>query len=160
MIRTKWPWFMVTIGIIVIDQLTKLWALNALTLYQPKVLSPVLNLTLAYNTGAAFSFLSTSGVWHQWFFIVFAVVMSLILSIWLLKTPIKQTLQSCALSFILGGALGNLIDRFLHGHVIDFLDFHYKHHHWPVFNLADSAICIGAFLLVFELFKADKKVLV
>ncbi len=157
MIKHKWPWFLLVLFVILIDQATKLWALDALSLYQPKEITSVFNLTLAFNTGAAFSFLSTSGVWHRWFFIFFALTMSIILFTWLIKTPKKDKMQSCALSLILAGALGNLLDRFLHGHVIDFLDFHYKHHHWPVFNLADSAICLGAAMLLIDLLLSNPK---
>lgn len=149
----KWPWFLLSLMIIAADQLTKYWAEASLTAYQPLPLTGFLNLTLAYNTGAAFSFLSGSGGWHRWFFACFSVVMSSILTVWLIRLPSTARLQSLALALILGGAVGNLYDRAVLGHVIDFIDVHYKMHHWPVFNLADSAICVGAFLLLYDLFK-------
>ena len=137
--------------IIVLDQLTKYWASMHLTAYQPEPLVPMLNFTLAYNTGVAFSFLSGTGGWHRWFFAGFSILMSIILIIWLWRLPKNASLQSLAVSLILGGAVGNLYDRALLGHVIDFIDVYYQNYHWPVFNLADGAICVGAFLLLIDL---------
>ena len=145
------PWLLLSLSVIAIDQLTKQWALHALDLYQIKPVLPFFNFTLAFNTGAAFSFLSNSGVWHQWFFTLFATTMSIVLVVWLVKLPAGQRLQALSLSFILGGALGNLVDRLLYGHVIDFLDVYYKHYHWPAFNIADSAITVGAILLIIDM---------
>ncbi|ASQ45478.1 signal peptidase II [Legionella clemsonensis] len=149
----KWPWFLLSIVIIVADQLTKHWAAINLVPYQPVPLLPMLNFTLAYNSGAAFSFLSGTGEWHRWFFAGFSILMSIFLILWLMRLPAKAKLQSCAVGLILGGAVGNLYDRAVVGQVTDFIDFYYKNHHWPVFNLADSAICIGAFLLLVDLCK-------
>jgi signal peptidase II len=112
---------------------------------------PFLNFTLAYNTGAAFSFLSWAGAWHRWFFAGFSLFVSIILIFWLYKYSAKARLQAVGISLILGGALGNLIDRGIQGYVIDFIDVYYKHYHFATFNVADSAICIGAALLVLEL---------
>ena len=109
------------------------------------------NITLAYNTGAAFSFLSGTGDWHRWFFAGFSFLVSFILVVWLWRTPKKDKLQSTGVSLILGGAVGNLLDRGLHGHVIDFIDVYYGHHHFATFNIADSVICIGAGLLILDL---------
>ena len=149
----KWPWFFLSIIIIVLDQGSKQWALSHLPLYQPQPVMPMVNFTLAYNTGAAFSFLSGAGPWHRWFFASISILISLLLITWMLKLKSKDYLQLTALSFILGGALGNLIDRALYGHVIDFIDVYYQNYHWPIFNLADSVICIGAFLLFVDLLK-------
>jgi signal peptidase II len=149
----KWPWFVVSLVVLLLDQLSKYGAVSRLAPYQPDAIFPMFNLTLAYNTGAAFSFLSGTGNWHHWFFGGFSVVMSLALAIWLIRSPSKAKLQPLALSLILGGAIGNLYDRVTLGHVIDFIDVYYKNYHWPVFNLADAAICIGAFLLLIDLFK-------
>ena len=124
--------------------------------YQPEPVMPSVNFTLAYNTGAAFSFLSGVGGWHRWFFAAFSIIMSVVLIIWLLKTPKKAYLPSLAISLILGGAVGNLYDRVANGYVIDFIDFYYKNHHWPVFNIADSAICLGAFFLAIDLLLTKK----
>ena len=146
----KWQWFLLSFLVVVTDQATKYWALTNLTAYQPDPLFPMVNFTLAYNTGAAFSFLNGAGDWHRWFFAVFSIVMSIVLSVWLIRLP-KAILPCLAVSLILGGALGNLYDRATLGHVIDFIDVYYQNHHWPVFNLADSAICLGAFFLLLNL---------
>lgn len=149
----KWPWFLLSFIVFLIDQSAKYWAESNLVPYEPEAVFPMLNFTLAYNTGAAFSFLSGAGDWHRWFFAGFSVVMSLVLAIWLIRLEPVEKLQSLAISLILGGAVGNLYDRAVLGHVIDFIDFYYKNHHWPVFNLADSAICFGAALLLIDLCK-------
>lgn len=149
----KWPWFVLALAIVFIDQASKYWALYELLPYQPDAIFPGFNLTLAFNSGAAFSFLSGAGEWHRWFFTGFSLLMSAALIIAIIRSvPILQLL---ALSLILGGAVGNLIDRAFVGYVIDFIDIYYKNHHWPVFNLADSAICIGAFLLLIDLLFID-----
>ncbi len=145
--------FLLVSLIIIADQWSKHWAQLSLLPYQAKPLAPFVNFTLAYNSGAAFSFLSDSGSWHRWFFTVFSGVMSIILAMWIIRLPKKATLQGTALSLILGGALGNLYDRAFSGQVIDFIDLYFKNYHWPVFNIADSAICLGAFLLVLDLCK-------
>ena len=135
-----------------LDQFSKIWALSQLMPYQSQRITTFFNFTLAFNTGAAFSFLSQAGAWHRWFFAGFSLVMSLGLGYWLFfKTQNKQMLQSWALSFILGGALGNFIDRARAGVVVDFIDLHLNAYHWPIFNVADSFICIGAILLFFAL---------
>lgn len=149
----KWPWFLLSVLVIVIDQWSKYWAAATLIPYQPESIMPMMNFTLAYNSGAAFSFLSGTGGWHRWFFAGFSILMSILLIIWLIRLPAQAKLQSFAVSLILGGAVGNLYDRAIFGHVIDFIDFYYKNHHWPVFNLADTAICIGAFFLLLDLCK-------
>ncbi len=152
----KWHWFVLSLLVILMDQASKYFIASALTPYQPVPLMPMLNLTLAYNSGAAFSFLSQAGQWHHWFFIGFSLTMSIVLITWILRLSSTARLQLMALSLILGGAIGNLIDRACFGSVIDFIDVYYKHHHWPVFNLADSAICIGAFLLFIDLIRTRK----
>lgn len=149
----KTKWLILSILVVLIDQLSKHWAVTHLIPYQSMPLIPMVNFTLAYNTGAAFSFLSGAGSWHQWFFTVFSLAMSIFLIIWLIKTPARSVLQPLAISLILGGAVGNLYDRFTSGHVIDFIDVYYKTHHWPIFNPADMAICIGAVLLFIDLYK-------
>jgi signal peptidase II len=148
----KWAWFSLALLMILLDQLSKYWALVQLTMYQPVVVFPVLNWTLAYNSGAAFSFLHQAGEWHRWLFAGFSAVMSMVLfgAIWL--TESTKRVQLLALSLILGGAVGNLIDRVSMGYVIDFIQVHYKNYYWPVFNIADSVICIGALLLLIDMF--------
>ena len=147
----KWYWFLLSIAVIILDQVSKYWIAVLLTPYKPMPICPMFNLTLAYNTGAAFSFLSGAGDWHRWFFAGFSLVVSTILVIWLWRTPDKLKLQSLGISLILGGAVGNLIDRGLQGYVIDFIDVYYQHHHFATFNLADSAISVGAAVLVLDL---------
>ena len=144
-------WFIIAVLVVVLDYFTKSLAILYLAPYQSKLVCSVFSLTLAYNTGAAFSFLSKAGAWHRWFFAGFSLIMSCVLSFWLLQMREASRLQLTALSLILGGAIGNLYDRLMYGYVIDFLDFHYLDHHWPIFNLADTAICIGAFLLFIDL---------
>ncbi len=149
----KWHGFSLSCIVIILDQLSKYWAVKSLLPYQPVPVMPMFNFTLAYNTGAAFSFLSKSGEWHRWFFAGFSLLMSAVLIIWILRTANTAKLQILSLSLILGGAIGNLIDRALLGHVTDFIELYYKHYHWPVFNLADAAICIGALILFIDLCK-------
>ena len=144
----KWPWFSLSVLIVLLDEASKYWVLNAFVPYQPKALLPMLNFVLAYNNGAAFSFLNNAGEWHRWFFVGFSFVMSLVLAVWLWRLPSTERVQSFGLSLILGGAVGNLLDRLILGHVIDFIDVYYANYHWPTFNLADSAICLGVFLLL------------
>jgi signal peptidase II len=147
----KWFWFVLSVVIIILDQASKYWVEFFLTPYKPMPIIPMLNITLAYNTGAAFSFLSGTGDWHRWFFAAFSLIVSIILLIWLWRTPSQARLQSLGVSLILGGAVGNLIDRSLNGYVVDFIDVYYNYHHFATFNLADSAICIGAATLILDL---------
>ncbi|WP_131781407.1 signal peptidase II [Legionella gresilensis] len=149
----KWPWLLLSLLVICIDQLSKFWAATQLLPYQPEPLLPMVNFTLAYNTGAAFSFLSNAGGWQRWLFAIFSLVMSAVLLIWLLRTPKHLKLQLTGISLVLGGAIGNLYDRAIVGYVVDFIQVYYKNFYWPVFNIADSAICIGAFLLLLDLSK-------
>jgi signal peptidase II len=151
----KWPWFFLALIVIVLDQASKYLASIVLLPYQPEAVIPMFNFTLAYNTGAAFSFLSRAGEWHRWVFVVFSLIMSIALSIAILRSVPAKRLQLLALGLILGGAIGNLIDRAFLGYVIDFIDIYYKDHHWPVFNIADSAICVGAFLLFIDLVRSE-----
>lgn len=148
-----WRWYLLSIAVIFFDQVSKYWVGTSLTPYTPMPVVPMLNITLAYNTGAAFSFLSGAGDWHRWFFAAFSFIVSLILIVWIARTNLQERLQLAGISLILGGAVGNLIDRGLHGYVVDFIDVFYKHHHFATFNIADSAICIGAGLLLLDLLR-------
>jgi len=145
--KTGLRFLWVTLLILLLDRATKLWALSSLLPYESRTISPFFNLTLAYNTGAAFSFLNSASGWQNILLGGLAVLMSIIIIIWLAKTPATTRCLNFSLAFILGGALGNLWDRILYGYVIDFLHFHIKAYSWPIFNIADSFICIGAFLL-------------
>lgn len=147
----KWTWL--SLVIIVLDQVTKYLANTRLDWHQPLAVLPSLNLSLAYNTGAAFSFLSDASGWQRWLFIVLAVGVSIYIVFWLIHLQIHQRRLAVALALILGGAIGNVIDRVIHGYVIDFIDVYYRDWHWPAFNVADSAITIGAILLVVDAFR-------
>jgi signal peptidase II len=146
----KWCWLSVLV--IVLDQLSKYLVVKYLIPYQPVPVLPLFNLTLMHNTGAAFSFLSGTGNLSTWLFSIVAVVVSIVLIVYLGRTPPTRRWLACALALVLGGALGNLLDRFTSGYVIDFLDFYYQHWHFAAFNLADSAISVGAAMLLIEAF--------
>lgn len=141
---------LVAFVVIAVDQLTKIWALNALTLYEPVSVFPGLNMTLAYNTGIAFSMLDESGDAGRWLLSALAIVVSGVLLIWLWRLMRHEKLLAAALGFVLGGAIGNVIDRIRFGHVVDFIDVYYQQSHWPAFNVADSAITLGAVLLIWD----------
>jgi signal peptidase II len=142
----------------VLDQLSKHWIVANLEPYQAVQYTTFFNLTHVYNYGAAFSFLSDAGGWQRWFFTIIAFGVSGLLLWWLKESSRKQVLLPVAFSLILGGALGNVYDRMIHGYVIDFLVFYYQDWVWPAFNVADSAICLGAILLIVDMFTSkDKK---
>ena len=149
-------WYVLAVVVLVIDQLTKWWASAGLTYGDPWVITGFFNLTLLHNTGAAFSFLSEAGGWQRWFFGVVAVAVSLGLVIWLARLQTGKTLEAWALALVLGGAVGNLVDRAVLGYVVDFLVVHYRHYYWPAFNIADSAICVGAALMIYDSLRGTK----
>jgi signal peptidase II len=151
--QTGLVWLWLAVSIILIDQLTKFWAVSSLEPYQPIVIFPIFNLTLAFNHGAAFSFLGDAGGWQRWLFILLAVGVSMILVLWLAKTPKSQQVLVLGLTLILAGAIGNVIDRIYLYYVIDFIDFHWGSWHYPTFNIADIAITFGALLLVWDAWK-------
>jgi len=142
-------WLTLAASIVAIDQITKYAAVQALAGGKAVVVTPFFNLALVYNTGAAFSFLSDASGWQRWFFIALALAASAWI-VYLLRRHSHQRLFSLALALVLAGAVGNVIDRFVVGAVIDFLDFHALGYHWPAFNVADSAITCGAVLLVWD----------
>lgn len=149
-------WLLLSIVIIFFDQLTKLYAIKYLSLYQPLPLMPFFNLTLAHNTGAAFSFLGAESGWQRWFFVGTALIVSMLCLAWLYRLPTKGKLLLAAIGLLLGGALGNLWDRLVYGYVIDFIDLYVGDWHWPIFNIADAAICIGvAIIAITSLKKQD-----
>jgi signal peptidase II len=126
-----------------------------LALYETVAIMPYFNLTMAHNHGAAFSFLAQAGGWQRWFFTVLALVISTVLVVWLAKLKPEAKLEAISLSLVIGGAIGNVIDRIYYGYVIDFLDIYIGSSHWPAFNVADSAICIGAVLLIIDSIKSE-----
>lgn len=152
-------WYALALVVLVIDQWTKWLAETNLTFNEPvPVIEPFLNWTLAYNYGAAFSFLADAGGWQKWFFSGLALVMSLFLIIYLIKAPRKAKLLSIGLALVLGGAVGNLIDRLLHGHVIDFIHVHNADvWHYPIFNIADMGISVGVAMIVIDMIFLEKK---
>jgi len=148
-------WLSLSALVIVLDQLSKAWITNHFNYGETLYVLGVFNLVLAHNTGAAFSFLSDAGGMQRWLFSIIAIVASVWI-VWLLRRHGTQLLFALALSMILGGALGNLIDRIAYGYVVDFLQFHWDEHYFPAFNLADSAITCGAALLILESFIGKK----
>lgn len=146
----KWLWLSVVV--IGLDQVTKYYAEGLLNYYEQVPITPFFNLTLMHNTGAAFSFLSEAGGWQRWFFVVLAFAICAYFSIWLRKLQTNEFRAAIALSLIIGGAIGNVIDRLLHGFVIDFIQLHYHDWYWPAFNVADSAITCGVIIMLFDSF--------
>lgn len=143
-------WISIIALILVLDYYTKQWASRVLELYRPQEVFSWLNFTLAHNYGAAFSFLSDQPGWQRWFFTILGTGICIFLFAWLLKLPVKERLTGIALSLILGGAIGNLIDRVMLGYVVDFIDVYAKGWHWPAFNIADSAISTGVVFMLFD----------
>ncbi len=154
--RLGWLWL--TVLVLVIDLTSKVYFDNSLQMYQQIVVIPDLfSWTLAYNTGAAFSFLADSAGWQRWLFALIAVVVSAVLVVWLKRLGRNDTWLAIALALILGGALGNLYDRIVYGHVVDFILVHWQNRwYFPAFNFADSAICVGAVMLALDMFKSKK----
>ena len=137
----------IAIMTLLLDQLSKWSALSNLQLGVPEPVLPFMNWFLLFNSGAAFSFLAQSSGWQRWFFTVLGLAASAYI-LWLLRKSLSDKILCWALSLILGGALGNVLDRIMYGAVVDFIDLHYANWHWPAFNIADSAICIGAALII------------
>lgn len=143
------PWLGLALILLIADQVTKVMILGYYRLGDTTILTSFFNIVRAHNTGAAFSFLASASGWQRWFFTAIGVAAALVI-VWLLKSHAGQKLFSFAMACILGGAVGNVIDRSLHGYVVDFLDFHYGSWHFPAFNVADSAITIGAICLILD----------
>lgn len=152
-VNTNVYWLWLSLLVIVADQLTKGAIRQQFSLYEIQEITSWFNLTRLHNTGAAFSFLADAGGWQQWFFIVLGVVVSLGVMIWLRLVPKNNQMLAIGLCLIIGGALGNVIDRVVLGYVVDFLDFHLGSYHWPAFNIADIAIVTGAGLLILDSFR-------
>jgi signal peptidase II len=143
------PWLGIAAIIVLLDQITKITITRLFTYGESLPVTSFFNLVLTYNKGAAFSFLAGESGWQRYFFTAIALG-AVVFITYLLKRHAGQRLFCWALALILGGAIGNVIDRIAYGHVIDFLDFHVNNWHWPAFNVADSAICVGAALFVFD----------
>ncbi len=144
-------WLSLATVIVILDQITKLWISQIFVYGESVAVTDFFNLVLVHNSGAAFSFLSNAGGWQRWLFSAVAATASVWI-IWLLRKHKQEKLFCFALTLILGGALGNLIDRAAYGYVVDFLDFYWNTYHFPAFNIADSAVTCGAGLLLWESF--------
>jgi signal peptidase II len=152
------PWLGVSALVLVVDQLSKLWVLRSLPEFEPvTVIDGVWNWYRTYNTGAAFSLLGDAGGWQQYLFSGFAVVISLVLAWWLAKTPRGDWKNALPFALVIGGAIGNLLDRLQHGHVVDFIQWHWRDHFWPSFNVADSAIFVAAAILILGSLRQPRK---
>ena len=147
-------WYAWALLVVLLDQLTKYWVSASFSFGEVRAYTGFFNLVLTYNTGAAFSFLAGAGGWQRSFFIGIALIAAAVISVLLVRHA-GEKLFCFSLSLILGGAVGNVLDRIVLGHVVDFLDFHAAGWHWPAFNLADSAITVGAVLLVADSFRQN-----
>lgn len=143
-------WLTLAAVIVALDMHTKQLASEHLTLYRPAHVTSWLNLTLAHNYGAAFSMLADAGGWQRWLFTVLASAVTLVLLVWLFRLNREEWRTGLSLALIIGGAVGNLVDRIRLGYVVDFIDVYYKTHHWPAFNLADSAIFCGIVVMLLD----------
>jgi signal peptidase II len=144
-----WPWLGLALVIVIVDQFTKTLILGYYKYGDATYVTSFFNVVRAHNTGAAFSFLADAAGWQRWFFMAIGIAAALFI-IWMLKSHAGQKLFSFSMAAILGGAIGNVIDRMMHGYVVDFLDFHLAGRHFPAFNVADSAITIGAICLILD----------
>ncbi len=153
---TQYKYFFLSLILVIADQLTKLMVLSSLELYESIEITSFFSLTHVHNYGAAFSFLADEDGWQQYFLVSISAIASIAIILWMIKTSINQPYKLIALSLILSGAIGNLIDRAMFGFVIDFINFHYQDFYWPVFNMADTAITLGVILLLLVDFKQDK----
>lgn len=152
-------WYLIAAIIVVLDQVSKHAIEAAFEYGETKIFTSFFNFTLAYNPGAAFSFLAGAGGWQRWFFAIIAIAASVMLTVWIARVARYKPREAFALAFILGGALGNLYDRIVLGHVVDFIVVHYQDNYFPAFNLADSAITLGAAVLIIDmLFSKEKNV--
>lgn len=155
--QTGLRWLWLTVFIMAIDRLSKAIIVHYFGYHETLRVTSFFNITLAYNTGAAFSFLNSASGWQMWLFASVAAIVSVGLLIWLKRLRYQQQWSSIAVALILAGALGNLWDRLSYNHVIDFIQLHAGNFYWPVFNVADSAICVGAFMLILESIFRKKK---
>lgn len=154
-VRNLW-WLLLAVVAIVLDQYTKQLATASLTYAEPVPVLSFLNWTLLHNYGAAFSFLSDAGGWQRYFFSALAALVSIAFTVWLVRMPRALRVLPLAIALILGGALGNLIDRVSLGYVVDFIHIYYQDFHFPAFNIADSAITLGTILLIVDTFFLEK----
>lgn len=152
-----WFWYAIAAVVVVLDQASKHAIEAAFEYGETKVFTSFFNFTLAYNTGAAFSFLADAGGWQRWFFGIIAIIASVLLIGWIRRVAAYKPREAFGLAFILGGAVGNLYDRIVYGHVVDFIVVHYQDSYFPAFNLADSAITLGAAVLIIDMLLTKEK---
>lgn len=152
-------YYIIAVVVLILDQVSKYYFNNTFELYESvDVIAPVLSWTLAYNYGAAFSFLANAGGWQKWFFAILGMAVSAFIIHYLRQTATNAKVLSLGLALILGGAVGNVIDRFIHGYVIDFIHVHYADvWHYPIFNIADIGICVGTALVVIDMLFFEKR---
>jgi len=155
--KASLPWYGLAIIVVLLDQCSKHYVVANFDYATPLTVTSFFDLTLLHNTGAAFSFLSNAGGWQRWFFAVIAILISAVLIVWLARLDTRKRFEACAIALVLGGAIGNLYDRLLLGYVVDFIVVHYDRYYWPAFNVADSAICIGALMLVIDSFRRESQ---
>ncbi|MEQ3693561.1 MAG: signal peptidase II [Alcanivorax sp.] len=155
--RSPMIWLWLAVLAVILDQVTKVAAEQLLTFAQPVYLLPVLDFTLLYNKGAAFSFLADQPGWQRWFFTAVSIGVSIMLIVWIKRLPRGAVWLPIALALILGGAIGNLIDRVIYGHVVDFISVHWNNRYFPAFNIADSAITLGAIMMVLDVIREIKE---
>lgn len=148
--RSGLLWLTLSALVIVLDQISKAVVVQRLAMFERIDIFPVLSITRLHNTGAAFSFLAEAGGWQRWFFIVLGLAITALVVVWLRRIPARRGWLGAALALVVGGAVGNIIDRLWHGHVVDFVSVHYKGWFFPAFNVADSAITVGAVILLVE----------
>lgn len=144
----KWHWLWLSLVVVALDLFTKFLAVRFLSYHSSVKVLPGFNFYLAHNKGSAFSFLANAGGWQHWFFIFIAIILSIVIIVWMKFMSISRVWGLAGLSLVLGGAIGNMINRITLGYVIDFIDIYIGKYHWPTFNIADTAICIGVVLLI------------
>ena len=149
----RWLW--ISAIVIAVDLSTKYYFDSTFQYGESRAVTPFFNWVLVYNPGAAFSFLAGAGGWQRWFFMVLTIIITAVL-LWMLRANHSNRLLAAALVLVIGGAMGNLFDRVVHGHVIDFIQLHAAGYYWPAFNVADSAICVGAVMLVVDSLRTPK----
>ncbi len=155
--RGSLPYLALSVAVVALDQATKLLIEHRLALFQSVTVLPVLQITRLHNPGAAFSFLADGGGWQRWLFTLLAIIVSVALTNWLRRIDPAAKVLACAVALIIGGAIGNLVDRLRLGHVIDFIYVHWGQHYFPAFNVADSAISIGAGLLLLDTWLSTRR---
>lgn len=157
-VRGALGWLWLSVLVVVVDQLTKAYIVSAFALYDRVQLLPVFGITRLHNTGAAFSFLASAGGWQRWFFIAIAVAVTALVCVWLKRMPRRgHAWLAASLALIVGGAIGNVIDRVFRGYVVDFLSVHWDRWFFPAFNVADSALTVGAVILLIESFHDGRR---